>query len=103
MAEQARRAWYTNTRRDALQGLVIEEETGRNVAVSYDPADAPLIAAAPDLLAAVESCLEWMEFTIPRLGTTPTGSIERMNWGGPIGRARDAIRKANEAALPALL
>jgi len=29
------------------QGLVIEETTGRNVAVTYDKADAPLIASAP--------------------------------------------------------
>ena len=34
------------------QGLVIDETDGRNVAVTYDKADAPLIAAAPELLAA---------------------------------------------------
>ena len=32
------------------QGLVIEEATGRNVAVTYDKEDAALVAAAPDLL-----------------------------------------------------
>jgi hypothetical protein len=37
------------------QGLVIEETTGRNVAVAYDKADAPMLAAAPDLLAALEA------------------------------------------------
>ena len=57
-------------------------------------ANARLIAAAPELLEACKSMLDWMEFTIPRLGTTPTGSIERKNWGGPISKARDAIAKA---------
>lgn len=33
------------------QGLVIEEGTGRNVAVCYDKADAPIVAAAPAMLA----------------------------------------------------
>ena len=35
------------------QGLVVEEATGRNVAVTYDKADAPLVSAAPDLLDAL--------------------------------------------------
>jgi hypothetical protein len=42
-------SWYeAKTGND--QGLVIEEETGRNVAVTYDKADARLVAAAPELL-----------------------------------------------------
>ena len=32
------------------QGLIIDEKTGKNIAVSYDIKDADLIAAAPDLL-----------------------------------------------------
>jgi hypothetical protein len=48
--------WYeAKTGND--QGLVIEEETGRNVAVVYDKADAPLIAVAPELL---EACKEFV-------------------------------------------
>jgi hypothetical protein len=42
--------WYSNDIHD--QGLVIDEETGRNVAVSFDGGDAPLLAAAPELLEA---------------------------------------------------
>lgn len=34
------------------QRLIIEEATGRNVAVVYDEKDAPALAAAPELLAA---------------------------------------------------
>ena len=40
--------WYTANAGD--QGLIIDEETGRNVAVSYDKKDAELIASSPDLL-----------------------------------------------------
>ena len=35
------------------QGLIIEEETGKNIAVAYDKADAALIAAAPEMLEAL--------------------------------------------------
>jgi hypothetical protein len=44
--------WYTASTGNH-QGLVIDEETGRNVAVAYDKKDASLIAAAPALLAAL--------------------------------------------------
>jgi hypothetical protein len=73
-------------------GIVCKIATGEDK--REEDANARLIAAAPDLLKACESMLDWMEFTIPRLGKTPSGSIERMNWGGPISRARDAIAKA---------
>ena len=47
--------WYTSN--TDTQGLIIDECTGRTVAVSYDKKDAPLIAAAPDLLEAAETLL----------------------------------------------
>jgi hypothetical protein len=47
--------WYTKSKADDRQGLIIDEKTGANIAVSYDAAHAPLIAAAPDLL---QSCEE---------------------------------------------
>lgn len=39
------------------QGLVISEANGANVATTYDKADATLIAAAPDMLAALQAIL----------------------------------------------
>lgn len=45
--------WYT-AETGNHQGLVIEEATGRNVAVAYDKADAPLIAAAAAMLAELQ-------------------------------------------------
>ncbi len=53
MSENQKRSWYVaNT--GSHQGLIIDENTGRTIAVAYDKADAPLIAAAPDLLAACQ-------------------------------------------------
>lgn len=39
------------------QGLIIEEQTGRTVAVSYEAKDARLIAAAPEMLGTLQECL----------------------------------------------
>jgi hypothetical protein len=36
------------------QGLIIDDETGRNIAVAYDPKHTSLIASTPDLLKALE-------------------------------------------------
>lgn len=67
--------WYTaNTGNH--QGLVIEENTGRTVAVAYDKADAPLIAAAPELLEAVKGLLSSMETSAAQYRTAQT----KNNW-----------------------
>jgi hypothetical protein len=42
------------------QGLIIDDETGRNIAVAYDPKHTNLIAAAPELLEVVHWWLEQM-------------------------------------------
>ena len=48
------RNWYVISTGNH-QGLVVEEGTGANIAVTYDAKHAPLVAAAPDLLAACEA------------------------------------------------
>lgn len=47
-------AWYTTTESTDRQGLVYDEVTGNNIAVTYDPKDAALVAAAPEMLKALE-------------------------------------------------
>ena len=46
--------WYTPNFSNAHdQGLVADEDTGGNIAIVYDKANAALIAAAPDMLKAL--------------------------------------------------
>jgi len=53
MSKRKSTRWYSKSI-SSEQGLVIEERTGRSVAVAYDKADAPLLAAAPKMLAALK-------------------------------------------------
>lgn len=46
--------WYVQVSEYTGQGLIMSEATGANIAVAYDgPANAALLAAAPELLAAL--------------------------------------------------
>jgi hypothetical protein len=47
--------WYTNPKPDSPQGLIYQENTGKNIAVCYETLDANLIAAAPELLEACKA------------------------------------------------
>ena len=51
-------SWY-KARSGNGQGLVVEEDTGRDVAVTYDEKDAALVAAAPALRLAVMGLLDY--------------------------------------------
>lgn len=51
--------WYV-TRTGTHQGLIVSEETGENIAVAYDKANAPVIAAAPELLSTCKKLVEWL-------------------------------------------
>lgn len=42
--------WYAKNTGRGGQALIISEADGRNVAVAYEEKDAPLLAAAPELL-----------------------------------------------------
>jgi len=46
--------WYKAHNCNNSQGLIIDEDTGENIAISYKVENAGLIAAAPDLLAACQ-------------------------------------------------
>lgn len=50
--------WYVTN--SAHQGIVADEQTGKTIAVTYDKAHAPVVAASQDLLAALEGVLtDW--------------------------------------------
>ena len=75
------------------QGLIIDENTGRNVAVSYDPKDAALIAAAPELLAALEAMENITNIPAIRHAANKAGYMAQ--FGTAKDAARRVIREAN--------
>jgi hypothetical protein len=76
--------WYTMTKPDATQGQVAEDGTGKTIAVTYDGSHAALVAAAPDMLAALRSILA----ALSQPAVFPADlDLSRMN-------AREAIAKA---------
>ncbi len=51
--------WYAKDLNNvADQAVIIDEETGKNIAVAYDKKDMDLIAAAPELLEACQYALD---------------------------------------------
>ena len=86
--------WYVGNNSNDSQGLIIEENTGRNVAVSYDPKDAALIAAAPELLAALEDARIALSFYREWMKEHPSETV--YPFGNATERlARDVIARAN--------
>ena len=77
-------AWYVG-KTGNHQGIVIDQSTGRNVAVTYQAADAPLVAAAPELLRALESLLNLV-------------TAASLNQCQPISEAQAARAKAKGGA-----
>ena len=51
------RSWYVSNSAGGHQGVVACEQTGRSVAVVYDPEDTPLLAAAPAMLESLRECI----------------------------------------------
>lgn len=64
------------------QGLIVAEGSGANIAVTYDKADAPLIAAAPELYEALHAVMHG------QLGGKPDMTADRFHL------ARRALAKA---------
>jgi hypothetical protein len=50
--------WYYCESAGGHQGLIADEQTGKTIAVSYDKVNAPLLAAAPKMLKALENIQE---------------------------------------------
>ena len=51
------KTWHAAKMGNDYQGLVIDDTTGANIAVTYKAEDAPLVAAAPELLDALNAVL----------------------------------------------
>jgi hypothetical protein len=90
--------WYAGNKRlqkDADQGLVTNEKTGENIAVTYKAENAYLVAAAPELLTALtalESQAHYMD-NMQHSGL----ALYPMDWSkinDLCSQARDAIAKA---------
>lgn len=75
-------AWYV-AETGNHQGLVIDESTGANIAVAYDKAHAPLIAAAPKLHHAAKEFIAELD---------SSGDFE--NWERCKRQLRDAVQEA---------
>lgn len=93
MPNRIRKKWYAaKTGNIHDQGLIIHEITGNNIAVAYDQANAPLLAAAPDLLEALKGVMGTFFGTEHKPKPHPSlkESFEASS------RARAAIRKAEE-------
>lgn len=48
--------WYATASAGNHQDIIIDELTGATIAITYQKQVAPLLAAAPDLLAALQKC-----------------------------------------------
>jgi hypothetical protein len=89
---------YAKTGADG-QGLIIDEADGRTVAVAYDGQDAALLAAAPDMQAAlisIEARLTACARAFYGDGTSKALMAALKGWKDDIGPARAAIAKAQE-------
>lgn len=49
---------WTGQATSSDQGLIIDDETGKNIAVAYDTKHTNLIAAAPKLFASIKALVE---------------------------------------------
>lgn len=83
--------WYAADMGNDHQGLIVSEQDGRNIAVTYDKDDAPKIVRAvnchDELLAALVACKEY-------IGTFHDASSQRANTIEVYEQARAAIAKA---------
>lgn len=83
-------SWYSKPGSGG-QGLVIDENDGRTVAVAYDEKDRELLAAAPELLSAL---IGLMEAWTPETGQR----FERLCGTTRVNLARAAIARATGQA-----
>jgi hypothetical protein len=91
--------WY-ESKTGNHQGVVVDETTGATIAVTYDKANAPLVASAPELLAALEGLHGALDARMPDGRAVnqhmPKEMFEKFHTVASI--ARQAISKAKGRA-----
>ena len=75
-------SWYKARMSGNGQGLVIEQDTGRNVAVTYDEKDAALVAAAPELLDALRMVIAHDGKLTGADWDTIRAAVDKAEWEG---------------------
>ena len=63
--------WYAANMGNDFQGLVVEEPTGKNIAVVYDKRDVHILAAAPAMYEALQEALKCIEKHVPKTEFAP--------------------------------
>lgn len=92
--ETTETVWYAAKMGNDHQGLVIDEKTGVNIAVTYDKKDAPLVAAAPELWDALHDLLDIVQ---AEYADDPEPE-DLPSWKRAIEKADAVIAKVNEGA-----
>ena len=81
MGKHSEGPWYAAKSAGRGQGLIISEKTGKNIAVAYDEIDAPVLAAAPDLLEACEKIIEDWEHNLTEAMRLVHAAVDKAKGG----------------------
>ena len=81
--------WYAANMGNDFQGLVVEEQTGKNIAVAYDKRDVHILAAAPVMYGALLQVREMLLILADNAGDVP-----EWNTGGEMCELAHIVRTA---------
>lgn len=70
--------WHCAKMGNDFQGLVIDDETGENIAVIYKKENAPLIASAPELLETCNLLIANLRAVLTRPNNAETAKTARI-------------------------
>jgi hypothetical protein len=81
--------WYTKSKVDDVQGLIIDEETGKTIAVCYDAKHAQLIALAPKLLEVLKKSEMRIDQLCDLVNMVKKDLSEYVNYPDPLVKAAE--------------
>ncbi len=102
--EQLCMHWYDKPSSGG-QGVVLDEVTGRTIAVTYESKDAPLVAAAPTMRRALRQLYELRRIILARAGAaghrqTSDGTWICDPWTQAFKDAGEALEQADTGQRP---